>query len=257
VTDGTHDVGGDIDVELRPYFRGLRTVEAVVGRDTVPFLFDTGGGVTVISPEVARSIGCAPFGRMIGHRMTGEPVEFQRCDSVEIVVGALKLSHAPVAVLDVNALLPAELPKLGGVLSLDSFRGRILLIDWPAGRVTVRDASARAPADFPASLPLRFATGDNGESLVVLVPVSGTRGPLWLLLDSGNIRGTLLGRHVVRETLVPLDGERAQLTLPGGSSWVAEFEALSLILDGVLGVAFLERGPVVLDLRFAPTDPVP
>ena len=165
VTDGTHDVGGDIDVELRPYFRGLRTVEAVVGRDTVPFLFDTGGGVTVISPEVARSIGCAPFGRMVGHRMTGEPVEFQRCDSVEIVVGALELSHSPVAVFDVNALLPAELPRLGGVLSLDSFRGRILLIDWPAGRVTVRDASARAPADFPASLPLRLRPGITGSHL--------------------------------------------------------------------------------------------
>ena len=47
-------------VALAPLLgRGL-TIQATIGGKPGTFLFDTGGGVTNISPDFAKSIGCKP-----------------------------------------------------------------------------------------------------------------------------------------------------------------------------------------------------
>jgi hypothetical protein len=239
---------------LRPYFRDLRTIRVAIAGDTVELLFDTGGGETLITPALAAAIGCTPSGRSVGHRMSGEPVVFQHCDSVAIDVGGTRIVQAPVAVFDVNALLPTELPRLGGVLALDAFRGTVLTLDWASGRVRVHD---RATADSAAAggLPVRFATGTDGASLAALVRVEGRRGPLWLLLDSGNLRGTLLAEHVPRDSLLAVRDGRVTLRIGARDGWSTNFAAVPLILDGALGTDFLLRAPVSLDLRRAPLSP--
>ena len=60
-----------IEVPLTAYIANLRTLAVTLGNDTVPFLLDTGGGFTVLTPEVARSAGCVPFGRVTGFRSSG------------------------------------------------------------------------------------------------------------------------------------------------------------------------------------------
>jgi len=240
-------------IALHPYFRDLRSVRAVRGSDTLTFLFDTGGGATVISPALAASVGCRPFGRQVGHRMDGEPVEFQACDSISFALDGWAVRHAPVAVYDVNALLPPSLPKLDGILSLETFRDQVITIDWPRSRIVVHSTDERETALARQGLPVRFATGDNGGTISALVPVEGRRGPLWFLLDSGDILGTLVDSHVLQDSLLTLRADSTvDLAIGDRAAERIRVTVVSINLDGVLGTAYLLRGPVSLDLRSVP-----
>ena len=171
-------------------------------------LFDTGGGATLVTPDVARDLGCTPFGRDVGHRMTGEAVEFQRCESLDVSSGTWQRRIEPVAVFDVDRLLPPELPKLDGVLALDAFGGEVVTLDWAAGMLTVHAPADAAAALTQTGVSVRIATGDSGRFYSALLPVAASRGGLWFLLDSGNIRGTLVARHVARDGRLNRRAER-------------------------------------------------
>jgi hypothetical protein len=240
----------DITIPLDPYFRELRTVRAILDRDTLTLLLDTGGGATLLTPEVAQRIGCRPYGRDVGHRMTGEPVEFQRCDSVSLVLSGWIRRVAPVAVFDVNSLLPPELPRVDGVLSLDGFRGQVLTLDWPARRLVVHARHTSAGSLEADGLPIRPATGESGRMLTAFVEVAGRRGSLWFLLDSGNLRGTLIDAHLRRDSLlIPGPDSLTELRVGRRAPIRVPVEVGTFIIDGVLGTEYLQRGAVTLDLR--------
>ena len=241
-----------VSLALEPYFRELRTVRVSAGGDSLRLLFDTGGGATLVTPEVATRRGCQPYGRDVGHRMTGERVEFQQCEALDLSLGVWQARLEPVAVFDVNGLLPPELPRLDGVLALDAFRGQVISLDWRSGRVAVHSVADAEGALRQHGLPVRLATGVTGRMFSPFVPVAASRGPLWFLLDSGNIRGILLARHVVSEGRLKLApdrtvtlriGTRPGVTLPA--------EADDLVIDGSVGASYLMQGPVTLDLRGA------
>jgi hypothetical protein len=213
-------------------------------------LLDTGGGATLIAPAVAAQIGCSPFGRDVGHRMTGEAVEFQRCESLTLSSGAWQRRIEPVAVFDVNRLLPPELPKLDGVLALDAFESEVVTLDWAAGTLTVHAPADAAAALTQTGVPVRIATGDSGRFYSALLPVAASRGTLWFLLDSGNIRGTLVARHVARDGWLEItDHGAAALTIGSRPAVSLRTEVADLDIDGTLGTAWLLLGPVTLDLR--------
>jgi hypothetical protein len=185
--------------------------------------------------------------------MGGEPVAFQACDSIGFVLDGWAVRHAPVAVFDVNPLLPPTLPNLDGVLSLETFRGQVITIDWPRSRIVVHSADEVGTVLARQGLPVRFATGDNGGSITVLVPVASRRGPLWFLLDSGDILGTLIAPHVLRDSLLTLRADSTiDLAVGDRPSERVPIVVTSINLDGVLGTAYLLRGAVALDLRSAP-----
>jgi len=129
---------------LQPYFRELKTVRIRAGQTSLTMLLDTGGGATLVTPDVAGRLGCRPFGRDVGRRMSGEQVEFTQCEAFDLSAGDWRRPEAAVGVLDVNALLPPELPKLDGVLALDAFKGDVITLDWAAGLLTVHAQIGRA-----------------------------------------------------------------------------------------------------------------
>lgn len=223
------------------------------GTESLTFLLDTGGGASFITPQVAARIGCRPFGRDAGHRMTGEQVEFERCEALDITVGNWRRRLEPVAVFDVNALLPAELPRLDGVLALDAFERQVITINWPVGVLTVHGASENDHASPKHPVPVRIATGDTGRFYSAFVPVAASRGRLWFLLDSGNIRGTLVAQHVVRQGLLDVgpDGD-VMLKIGDLPAISIRADTADLLIDGTVGTAWLMRGPVTLDLRAVP-----
>ena len=235
-------------------FRELRTVSVAIDGREHALLFDTGGGRTLVAPAVAERIGCQPSGRDVGYRMSGEPVVFQNCDRLEARMGAYPLRLAPVAVFDVGALLPKELPPLDGVLALDAFRGQVVSLDWAASLVTVHSSTEAAAALRDHGVPSRFATGENGASLTALLPVPAMRGPnLWFLLDSGNIRGTLVAPHVRNERALAFPSDStASIGIGAGAPRAHDVSITDINYDGVLGTAFLRSTIVTLDLRRAP-----
>jgi hypothetical protein len=243
-----------VRIPLVPYFRDLRTVTVSTGGREHSFLFDTGGGRTLITPALAARIGCRPSGRDVGYRMTGEPVVFQNCDRLGATAGGFPIGLSPVAVFDLAGLLPKELPALDGVLALDAFRGHVVTIDWTAGLVTVASSKESDRSARDRGVPLRFATGENGSSLTALVQVPATRGPyLWFLLDSGNIRGTLVAPHVREQGLLPFPSEATTtIRIGDGPPKTYDVSVADINYDGVLGTAFLRSAGVTIDLRRAP-----
>jgi len=240
-----------IHIVLQPYFRGLRTVEVRIGGAPYQFLVDTAGGRTLVTPRLAAALGCTPRGRAIGYRMNGDPVEFQACPRLSGSISGYDLKLEPVASFDLASLLPAELPALDGVLALDAFRGQVVTFDWRKNELVVSGASvSRLP---PRTVRLRFATGEYGGALSVLMPVAAGQDRLWFLLDSGDIRGTLLGRHVVRDQFLTLAADSTAILGIGD----AAPEPLAVIVDdinvdGVLGTDYLQAHVITLDLRAAP-----
>jgi hypothetical protein len=256
VTSGCRDAtpsdqpGADLSIPLTPYFRELRTVRAQLGDDTLTLLLDTGGGATLLTPAVAKRIGCRPNGRDVGQRMTGELVEFQRCDSATLHLSGWSRRFAPVAVFDVNALLPPELPRVDGVLALDAFRGQVVTVDWPGARLIVHGSATSSAAIQAAGLPIRAATGESGRMLTVLARIEGRRGPLWFLIDSGNLRGTLIDASVQGDSLLVAGADSLVELRVGARAPIRVRPHFGrFIMDGVLGTDYLMRGPVVLDLK--------
>jgi hypothetical protein len=67
------------EIPLDPYLGRLRTLDVTVAGETLPFLFDTAGGVTLLTVEAAERAGCEPFGAGVGFRHDGSPVTLSRC----------------------------------------------------------------------------------------------------------------------------------------------------------------------------------
>jgi hypothetical protein len=244
-----------VEVRLSPYFRELRTLQLTSGNDTLTFLLDTGGGHTLLTTEAAQRLGCTPFGRSLAHRMSGERVEFQWCTGVALALGGVPLEHEKVAVFDLMALLPPVLPRLDGLLSLQSFAHRVVSIDHPGERLVLEsDASAATRRRIAEPLVARTATGQDGSTLTLFLAARAEGAPIWLLLDNGNLTGTILSPHALRQI-----GHRPDAAMEAVE--VRGFEVLGLtpatervqvrdvLYDGVLGASFMQRGLFLFDLR--------
>jgi hypothetical protein len=154
-----------------PLHRGpglLRTIRVRVGRDTPDFLFDTGGGGTVISPADSATLGCTPGGKMFGVRLTGETISGRTCANVTLGAGPIRDDERR-RVIDTARFLSGTGLKARGLISLQSFRGRPLTMDLEHDRLIVGTPNSLAarirdmkPVDF------RLATGSSADSSIRL-----------------------------------------------------------------------------------------
>ena len=109
-------------VHLNTYFRNLKTVNIFIQGEKYNFLFDSGGGQTFISPEIAKLLNKKIYGNSTGFRMNGEIIKYQKADSVYLSLDSTELFHKTIGVWDIMSVLPKELPKIDGVISLKSFQ---------------------------------------------------------------------------------------------------------------------------------------
>jgi len=247
---------------LEPY-RKIRSVHAVVAGHAATMLFDTGGGLTMISPSLAVKIGCRPWGRLTGYRMTGERIDVQQCNDVDIALGAYRVRAPVVGVLDLNEFLPPGAAPVDGAIALDVFDGHAMTIDLGRNEVTVETPeSLRARTRSACEGKLRIERQLQGAALDVHVAAATPRGPIWLQLDSGNGGALLVSKMVA--PLVGLDPTKqapqpGKLALAGGIDVAGDFATPDFIIDGNLGMPFLSRWVLTLDLReariwFAPAE---
>jgi hypothetical protein len=239
-------------VPLSPWAGLLRSVTVTVDGTAHPFIFDTGGGQTVITPEVAAAVGCTPYGRAIGFRMSGERVEFEYCDNVALRLGQVALAREPVGVFDLKSILPAGLPRADGVLSLRSFRDRPVTIALGAGRLTLETAdSLAARVRRMRPLTIRIATGPSGAETTVYVAARVGERRVWLLLDSGNGDPALVAPHVAAMAgLKGAEGD-AVIQIDGVGPVQLPIRQLPIIYDGVLGARFIQDWILTFDLASA------
>jgi len=246
------EAGPAAAIPLEPYLGKLKTIEVELAGRERPVLFDTAGGVTLVTPEVAAEAGCEPFGRAVGFRHNGEPVSLERCRGLALSIAGRPTREDEVAVWDLMALLQGA-PEVAGIVSLASFEGETITLDLAAGRL-YREAGAGLPARLAGARPLevRASRQGGGASLDLFVAVDSPKGPLWFELDSGALSPVLVAPHAAELLGLDLSADEprpATLPVAGlGPVEVTAQEKPDLIYDGLLNAAFLEKIVITIDL---------
>ena len=242
-------------LHLQDYQANLRLILVTIAGTERPFIFDTGGGVSLLSPETAREVGCQPYSRMTGYRMHGERVDFARCQPISVQVGGAPVHIADVGLFDVGSLLPPEWPKVAGVIGLNAFDGRTVTLDLGVNELVLE--SEQSAAERTRTLqagPLRVRRELEAGAVDLFLPIETPRGPIWMLLDSGNVSGAVLDHHAAEALgLDAPERKPRELTLHvvGGETFTEPVGLADLIVEGNLGEHWMRQRALTVDLRTA------
>src|SRR5262245_38028176 len=240
-----------VELELAPYAGHLRTVQGRIGAFAGTFLFDSGGGGTVLSEGTARSVGCTPFGRATGFRHDGQRIDGRRGTPIDLALGDYR-RVGEVGVLDLGALLQG-LPPVAGIVSLETFAGQTLTMDLRHERLVVETAASLEQRTKDARpLQVRIGRQAAGAALDLVGAIDGAHGPLWFELDCGNLAPVLIAPHAFVE--LGIDAPRGdavrevRLPVHGLGPVACKVAAKELIYDGLLNAEFCREHVLTLDL---------
>lgn len=239
-------------IPLEPYLGNQSAVRLSVEGHAGLFLFDTGEGVSTVTPAFARSLGRAPWGRITGFRMSGERLDFPRCDNLHFEVGDARFEAPIVGVFDIMSLLPAGVPALQGALGLDIFAGMVITIEPRARRIVVETPQSLAARLATArEVPGRLVRDAEGVALAVDVGVQTPKGIAWMELDNGNGGALVVANHIAPLLGLAPDQKTPQpatFTLVGDIAVSGPTRTRDLIMDGNISNAFLRDWNLTLDL---------
>lgn len=229
------------------------TVEAVVAGKPRSFLFDTGEGVTMISPALAKELGCEPWGNVTAFRMLGERLDLKRCDDVAFGIGAGRYNAPSVIVYDLAEIAGKDGPSLDGAVGLDLFDGRTITIQFAEQRVIVETAdSARRRIRGATEVPMRLSRPE-GLGLDVNLGVTTARGLSWMELDTANAGPTIFVSQWMAPlfALNPATREPQDVTIRLGGMVLATRACVfpDMIFDGNIGMQLARDHSITLDLK--------
>ena len=242
-----------ITIPLHPYVDGLATVQLSVNGQTGTFLFDTGEGLSVISPEFAARVPCEPWGQITGFRFSGDRLDAPHCDRLTFQSGATGFAAPVAGVIDIMSLVGANAPHVDGAVGLDLFAGRTISIVPHQAIVVETPESLRRRLAHARELPVRLVRDAQGASLTVDGAVTTPKGTAWMELDTGNSSGNLVANHIAPLVGLPADQPQSpvpgHLTLANGIAVDGGFRTGNYIMDGNIGAAFLVNWVLTFDLR--------
>ncbi len=255
-------------IPLLDYREGLLAIDVDVADKTERFLFDTGAGVTTVSPEIAHRLGCTPAGRVTGFRMSAERLDLPTCRDVDLRLGADSFRHEIVSVLDVGKLLPPDWPKVAGVISLATLENRCVTLSLAERTLTVESTSTCAAKKREATaIRSRVARTSGGAAIGLFVAMGTPKHPQWFLLDSGNVGATIVAPHaasflnvdLARAKHEPKSAERPEswqlssVSIPmvhePRAPFAVDILVKDIIYDGALGTAYMGHWRYTIDLR--------
>lgn len=234
---------------LKPLRERLRTVEVTINGHTSDFLFDTGGGITTITPAFAEKIGCKPWGRITGHRMFGDRLDMQRCDGVTVEAQGVRFEPTTLAVFDPTPLLAPGATAPDGTLAMDVFKDRVVTLDVAGNRLIIEDeASMARRIEGATELPMRVSREVWGVD--PYVGVDTEQGRLWMLLDSGAGGVLLIARDNAAAFGLSPDAEGPQplkFDLAPGVPVEGLAVTPEMMLLGNLGMPFMKDYVLTMD----------
>lgn len=234
---------------LKPLRERLRTIEVTINGHTSDFLFDTGGGITTITPAFAQKIGCTPWGRITGHRMFGDRLDMQRCDGVTVQAQGVRFDPTTLAVFDPTPLLAPGATAPDGTLAMDVFKDRVVTLDVAGNRLTIEDeASLARRIEGATELPMRVSREVWGVD--PYVGVDTEQGRLWMLLDSGAGGVLLIAKDNAAVFGLSPDAEGPQplkFDLAPGVPVEGPAVTPDMILLGNLGMPFMKDYVLTMD----------
>ncbi|MBV1835388.1 aspartyl protease family protein [Novacetimonas pomaceti] len=239
-------------IELRTVNGGGQTVDASIDGHPGTFMFDSGWGVSSVTPRFATVIGCKPWGKMVGFRATGERLDIKHCNQEDVKLAGLTLQLPTLGVIDIMKYLPKGTSVYAGALGLDAFDGRRLTIRSRAKQLIVESPSSLAKRIAHAKrVSIRLVRDVQGAALTVNIGIPTSAGTAWMELDTGNYGGTMIDRHIAK--LVDLDPDvkgpqELHMRVAQGIEFAGNAHVEDLILDGDLGKDFLDQWDLTLDL---------
>src|SRR5689334_2905429 len=95
-------------IKLERFRKALWKVHVTINGVPGDFLFDTGGGVTLLSKEYASKIDCRYWGRNTGYNMFGKRGDGAHCDGVQLMAGEATLTPVSVGQIDFGDQFPGD-----------------------------------------------------------------------------------------------------------------------------------------------------
>ena len=262
ITTGAHAAAPDAVLPLVPYQGRQLALRAEVAGKPGMFLFDTGEGMTMITPALATAIGCTPWGNVTAMRMLGERLDTPRCDSVKLTVAGQALMADEAIVYDLVNIAGKDALVLQGALGLDVFAGRVLTIAMARHQVILENAGSLADriggAHAARPVPVRIVRAIDGASLEVFLGIRTARGTAWMELDTGNAGPTIFVSRAIAP-LLDLDAanhptrdakpQRVTLALAPGVAFTGVARVFpNMVEDGNIGLQVLTDWDLTLDL---------
>jgi hypothetical protein len=233
------------DVALEPYGPLLTATVMVAGKPR-RFLVDTGGGMTVFSPELAAEAGCVFGPPLTGFRMSGERIDAPRCEGAQVSIGQWSSQEHTALVLDLNQMLPPEWPRLDGLLSLATFNHAVVTYDLQTRRLVV---GAHVPARS-AQLRVRFERQVTGLALGAFVATRRGDADYWLEIDTGNTGPVILNQPVAAIFALNNSSETTTIELNlTGTPLTTVAGAAPLRFDGNIGLPTMANWVLTFDLE--------
>lgn len=117
------------------------------GKGAFPFVVDTGANVSVVSSELALSLGLPRIGSAIVHGIAGShPAELTQVRKLSVGAVSSPVTRMP--------MLPRARLGVDGLLGMDVLRHRRLVLDYRAGRFEVTPSLEAGPASATRTAPV-------------------------------------------------------------------------------------------------------
>jgi predicted aspartyl protease len=248
------------------YQKHMLAVPVVVGDVETTFIFDTGVGITLISPALAAEVSCTPLGEAYtGRRMSGQAVTAPMSTLGSLKLGDYTREKVAVAVFD--------LAGIAGLVSLTNFRSTPVTIDYGAGAIIVEDERSLADRlargtsvaidvhedgpystdvfidlTLPGGRSIKVEVDTGSDNLILNQPVAAQNT---IDLEAESTR-RLLGQdetgHEYARYFTILPGEISLTAAPAFRQHDPQVMFQKIIYDGLIGDAFLRNFVTTYDL---------
>ena len=238
-------------IKLQRFRKALWKVHVTLKGKEGDFLFDTGGGVTLVTEEFSKGIDCRFWGRSTGYNMFGKKGEGPHCDDVPISAGDVPLTPVNIGKMDFTGMFPGDKDP-DGLLSLDAFDGKAITIDQKAATLIIEtEKSLKKRVRSMAEYPFRLARECSGRCLSAFVGVKTPDGLTWLNIDTGAGGVSLISKEYAASFGLDPEEKGQMLDFPIGSSIkiAGPVMVTEMIMDGNLGQPFLAQYVITVDLK--------
>jgi len=239
-------------IPLEPYADAHWAFRAKVAGHEELMVFDTGGGLTAITPQAAAELGCQPWGQLTGFRMRGDRLDLKRCENVSIEANGLVIHFPTVGIWDFNHMLPQGVAPIAANVGLDAFAGRVVTLDIAHRRLILETPrSLKTRTAHAKEVPVQFVDEVEGYSRTMMASLDTPKGRIWMGIDSGDDVPITVGRHVA--ALLGLDPEKKgpqpmDALLAGGVALHGSAYVKDIIFDGNVGAPILSKWIITVDL---------
>jgi hypothetical protein len=256
-------------VPLHPTSVGTPTVDVEVNGVTHAFWIDTGAGLTVLSSELAERAGVSvgePGAR--AGTSTSREVPARPAVLAELRVGPALVRNHPVAVIEAADLrfpMPdgGDEVEIHGILGWPAIRNLDLTLDYPRGRLIIREPAPRDVTErnlFWLGYPAVAAYAESGRPLLLGLDTGASAS--WL--SAGYLHAAGVRPEAARDRRIGGAGGFETIavgTLGSATVWIDPWRigfrdidvhdevgvTSSLDLDGVLGSDILRGRAVRID----------